>query len=133
MNPALKATIIAATGVIGAVAGSFGLINFLSETPANPICIDVLKAEANKVEQKMAMPNSDGGLYLLTQGDKTDRVNFLGYVGPKSVEKVEPMMVENGLLNVSVKTVGQCETDGGLVYTLVSGHYDVPEQKPDPI
>lgn len=130
----LKTAAIVAVGLVAAVTGSVGITSYLlSDGPAMPICIDVLKAEANKVEQKMAMPNSDGGLYLLTQGNKTDRVNFLGYVGPKSVEKVQPMMIENGLLNVSVKTVGQCETEGGLIYTLVSGHYDVPEQKPDPI
>lgn len=130
----LKIAAIALTGLVAAVAGSVGLISFiLSDSSDRPICIDVLKAEANKVEQKMAMPNSDGGLYLLTQGDKTDRVNFLGYVGPKSVEKVKPMMIENGLQNVSVKTVGQCETESGLIYTLVSGHYDLPVPQPDPI
>lgn len=95
-----------------------------------PECISVLKEEASKVEQKMAMPNSDGGLYLLTQGDRTDRVNFLGYVGPKNVEKVEPSMAESGLRNIKVKVVGQCETEGGLIYTLVSGHYDIPEPEP---
>lgn len=133
MNPVLKASLLAATGAIGAIVGSVGLINFLSAEPAIPVCIDVLKAEANKVEQKMGMPNSDGGMYLLTQGNKTDRVNFLGYVGPKSVEKVEPMMKDNGLLNIKIEVVGQCETYGGLVYTLVSGHYDIPAPQPDPI
>ena len=130
----LKIVAIVVAGLVAAVTGSVGITSYLlSDASAMPICIDVLKAEANKVEQKMAMPNSDGGLYLLTQGDKTDRVNFLGYVGPKSVEKVAPMMIENGLQNVTVETVGQCETEGGLVYTLISGQYDVPEQKSDPI
>lgn len=108
------------------------IVNSLKTEPL-PECISVLREEANKVDQKMAMPNSDGGLYLLMQGDKKDRVKFLGYVGPKNVEKVEPSMLDSGLLNVKVKVVGQCETEGGLVYTLVSGHYDVPEPKPDPI
>lgn len=130
----LKTAALVVTGLIAAVAGSVGFTSYLlTDAPAMPVCIDLLKAEANKVEQKMAMPNSDGGLYLLTQGDKTDRINFLGYVGPKSVEKVKPMMIENGLQNVSIKTVGQCETEGGLVYTLVSGHYDLPAPQPDPI
>ena len=105
-------------------------MNIVTSEPRS--CVGILRKRAEEVENKMVLPNQDGGLFLMTEGGQRV-VNFLGYVGPKTVEKMREQMVESGLTNVTVKQEGTCQSESGLEYTVVSGRYTLPEEKPDPI
>lgn len=96
-------------------------------------CVDVLKKHATKLEQTTVTPNPDNGLFVVSDGNEPGQLVFLGYVGPKSVELMRNQMLNAGLKKISINVEGTCEIENGLVYTLVSGSYVVPEQKPDPI
>lgn len=129
----LNKVLLAVCGVTGAVAALLGVVNYVSKPAITVGCIDALKAKADTDQNKMILPNQDGGFFLLLQGERPNNVKFYGFLGPKSAANLKGLMLENGLQKVSVHLDGQCETDGGLLYTLVSGQYDVPEPKPDPI
>lgn len=98
-----------------------------------PECVSVLKEKAKVETRKMVAPNQDGGLFLLLESHIPNNINFHGFLGPKTASTLQQQMQENGLKGVEVKVEGQCETESGLVYTLVSGHYEMPVEKPDPI
>lgn len=94
-------------------------------------CIDILRKSAETESQKMLLPNKDGGLFLLI--NKDTHVQFIGYLGPKSIETLASEMTNAGLLQVDVKKEGQCVAENGLVYTLATGTYVPAAPKPDPI
>lgn len=123
--------ILSLTAIVTGLAGLMIVVNSTSEPKL--ICIDVLKQKAETLEKKAVESNPDGGLFLISEGKQPRQVNFTGYVGPKTVEVMRVQMVESGLLNIRVETQGTCEAENGLIYTLVTGTYTIPEQKPDPI
>lgn len=128
----LNTALIVVTGLSALTAGVMSII--LATMPNEPVsCIKMLKSRAEEVEQKIVLPNQDGGLFLMMQGGQPNTVLFKGYVGPKSADLLKDQMVESGLLSVSVKTEGTCEAESGLVYTVVSGSYIVPPPAPEPI
>lgn len=127
----LKIAVMALVGAIAAGAAIGQIVSALNEP--NPVCIEVLRKLANELEEKMVMPNADGGLVLMSPGINPTDVRFTSYVGPKTAPKIQELLVNSGLQNVVV-TVGEtCETESGLLYTLVRGSYTIPEEKPDPI
>lgn len=130
----LKVAALVLVGTVTAVAAGAGIGQVVSAlNEPNPVCIEVLRKLANEAEEKMVMPNADGGLVLMTPGINPSDVRFTSYVGPKTAPKIQEMLVNSGLQNVVV-TVGEtCETESGLLYTLVRGSYTMPEEKPDPI
>lgn len=128
-----KVKVIAGLGLLsGLVVAS--VVNFAMDivTREPRSCVGILKKRAEEVENKMVLPNDDGGLFLMTEGGPRV-VNFLGYVGPSTVEKMRGQMIEAGLTDVTVKSEGTCQTESGLEYTVVSGRYTLPEENPDPI
>ena len=128
-----KALIIVGLGLLsGLVTAS--VVNFAVDVLLREpeTCVQILKRKAEQVERKMVVPNQDGGLFLMTEGQPRE-VNFLGYLGPASVDRMRDQMVESGLKDVKVKREGTCKAENGLEYTLVSGKYTLPEEKPDPL
>lgn len=99
---------------------------------AEPVsCNQLLMEKASEVERKMLMQNSDGGLYLMTEGVEERQILFIGYVGPASAEQLRVQMINAGLSKVHVETDGTCLSEGGLEYTVVTGSY-VTAAQPDP-
>lgn len=117
------------SGLVTASVVNFAVDVLLREPDS---CIQILKRKAEQVENKMVLPNDDGGLFLMTEAGPRE-VSFLGYLGPTSVDRMHDQMIESGLTNVSVKKEGVCKAENGLEYTVVSGKYTLPEEKPDPI
>lgn len=118
-----------AVGVVAFVVG-YGIGELLQSEPQS--CIALLQERANTADQKMLMNNSDGGLFLLTQGPEQNQVLFIGYVGPLTSEKLKTDMINAGLTKVKVETEGTCQSDSGLKYTVVIGSY-ITQAQPDPI
>ena len=115
---------LALTGLI--YVASNGL---MSSQPAN--CTAILKSRYLH-GQSAVMPNSDGGLFVLTGSEGS--VLFTGFVGPKTALSLKNDMLDQGLIQVNVETEGQCVTDSGVIFTLVSGQYSIPQQpEADPI
>lgn len=96
------------------------------ELQTTPGCISVLKEKAMRSDQKMVVPNEDGGFFLLTSSEVPGLVQVLGFIGPKSLERVVEGMESAGLVNISLKLGKECVVESGLVYTLVSGSYEIP-------
>jgi hypothetical protein len=96
------------------------------ELQTTPDCISVLKEKASHSDQKTIVPNGDGGLFLLTGSDVPGLVQVLGYIGPKSLDNLVEQMEQSGLSNISMKLGDECTVESGLLYTLVSGSYEIP-------
>jgi hypothetical protein len=118
-------------------AGLAGIAIFMvAPTSPEPSCRSLVLEKANKLTQKMIMPNGDGGVFLLSQGSEPQQIVFFGYVGPTTATTLLNDMLEVGLTGVSVQSSGQCTAENGLVYTTVYGKYKVREQpqpEPEPI
>jgi hypothetical protein len=99
------------------------------ELQTTPDCIDTLKQRASRAKQKMVVPNQDGGMFLLTDSDVPGLIQVLGFIGPKSLDRVVQDMENAGLVNVSMTLSKECVVDSGLVYTLVTGSYEIPTPK----
>ena len=95
------------------------------ELQTTPECVSLLKEKAMRAEQKMVVPNEDGGLFLLTNSDVPGLIQVLGFIGPNSLEHVVSQMESAGLVNVSMKLGKECVVESGLIYTLVSGSYEI--------
>lgn len=91
-------------------------------------CMALMKSRF-EVGKSAVIQNQDGGLFVLTGHEGA--VRFSGFVGPRSAQTLETDMIQQGLVDVSVSTEGQCVSDSGLVYTLVKGEYSLPP-KPQP-
>jgi hypothetical protein len=109
-----------------------GVLSLNRQKPL-PACIELMKEHAQRLETKTIAPNPDGGYFVVFDGKNPGQLEFVGYVGPKSVDVMREQMADAGLRQIRVETNGTCEIENGLVYTLVSGSYIVPTQKPDPI
>jgi hypothetical protein len=99
------------------------------ELQTTPDCVEVLKQKASRAKQKMVVPNQDGGMFLLTDSDVPGLIQVLGFIGPKSLDRVVEDMENAGLVNVSMSLDKECVVESGLVYTLVSGSYEIPTPK----
>lgn len=122
---------IALGSVIG-LASVATLLSTRSETQL-PVCLDLMKEQAERSDTKTVAPNPDGGLFVVFDGKEPGQIEFVGYVGPKSVQVMREQMTEAGMKKIKVESTGTCEVENGLVYTVVQGSYIVPEPKPDPI
>lgn len=111
---------------------SLTLLSTRSETPL-PVCLELMKEQAERSDTKTVAPNPDGGLFVVFDGKEPGQIEFVGYVGPKSVQVMREQMTEAGMKKIKVESTGTCEVENGLVYTVVQGSYTVPEPKPDPI
>lgn len=128
----LNPTLLIAASAMGVVVAAVAIVSSMGKSPQTN-CMTMLRAHASEAEEKIVLPNSDGGLYLLVKTDNPRKIVFHGFAGPKTVENLRVEMINQGLLKVKVDTDSTCETDGGVVYTVVSGSYEVPEQPADPI
>jgi len=120
---------------LGSISGLASLAVLLSTRPDKPlpVCLELMKAQAQKPNVKTVAPNPDGGFFVVFDGQEQNQIDFIGYVGPKSVQVMREQMTEAGMKKIRVEVTGTCEVENGLIYTLVKGSYIVPEQKPDPI
>jgi hypothetical protein len=115
-----------ALAIISTLSFALALVLYINNQQPLPSCIQTLKTKAEKAEQKMVMQNDDGGLFLLTNSDVPGLVQVLGFIGPKSLESVVSQMENSGLVNISMKLGEECVVESGLIYTLVSGSYEIP-------
>ena len=114
-----------------------GLIGFggvmLLPSKAPPNCRSLVLERANKVTQKMIMPNGDGGVFLLSRGPEPMQIVFYGFIGPTTATTLQSEMIEVGLQDVRVGVSGHCSADNGLLYTVVYGAYKTaPQPQPEP-
>jgi len=110
----------------------FGVVMMLP-SKAPPNCRSLVLERANKVSQKMFMPNDDGGVFLLSRGPEPMQIVFYGFVGPSTATTMQTEMIEIGLQDVRVSVSGHCSADNGLLYTIVHGAYKtVPQPQPEP-
>jgi len=105
----------------------FGAIMLLPAKPP-PNCRSLVLERANKVTQKMIMPNGDGGVFLLSRGPEPMQIVFYGFIGPTTATTLQSEMIEVGLQDVSVDVSGHCSADNGLLYTVVYGAYKTAPQ-----
>ena len=109
----------------------FGCVMLLP-SKAPPNCRSLVLERANKVTQKMIMPNDDGGVFLLSRGPEPMQIVFYGFVGPSTATTLQTEMVEVGLQDVRVNVSGHCSADNGLLYTIVHGAYKTaPQPQPE--
>ena len=110
----------------------FGAIMLLPAKPP-PNCRSLVLERANKVTQKMIMPNGDGGVFLLSRGPEPMQIVFYGFIGPTTATTLQSEMIEVGLQDVRVSVSGHCSADNGLLYTVVYGAYKTaPQPQPEP-
>ena len=110
----------------------FGAIMLLP-AKAPPNCRSLVLERANKVTQKMIMPNGDGGVFLLSRGPEPMQIVFYGFIGPTTATTLQSEMIEVGLQDVRVSVSGHCSADNGLLYTVVYGAYKTaPQPQPEP-
>jgi hypothetical protein len=123
-----KHKVLLALAIVVPLAGVVAHRTLLTEPVS---CNQLLMEKASEVERKMLMQNSDGGLYLMTEGVEERQILFIGYVGPVSAEQLRVQMINAGLSKVHVETDGICVSEGGLEYTVVTGSY-ITAAQPDP-
>lgn len=114
----------------------FGFIGFgtimMLPSKAPPNCRSLVLERANKVSQKMVIPNGDGGVFLLSQGSEPMQIVFYGFIGPVTATTLKTEMIEVGLQDVRVSVSGHCSADNGLLYTVVYGAYKTaPQPQPE--
>lgn len=125
MNSKLAHVIgIALTVISLSAIGTFMLLP--AKQPQN--CRTLILERANKVTQKMLMPNGDGGVFLLSRGPEPLQIVFYGFVGPVTATTLQTEMIESGLQEVRVSSSDTCSADNGLIYTVVYGSYKVAPQ-----
>lgn len=126
----ISKTLLVLCGSVGTIAGIAGLAVSLQSEPI--VCVEELRQRSENLGQKMVVGNEDGGLVLLSQGTGKNVIIFHGYFGPRTAENLKERLANGGMSNIVVSIQQTCETQGGLVYTLVSGSYSVPEPQVDP-